>query len=589
MCMPTGELIKNIVTDDRGKLIVEYKDKSGAAILKKVQEKEIGAGLDMNGYNGWLCTYYVYDDFGRLRYTIPPKAVAEMITAGNWTITPDMKSHLCFYQEYDERGNIIVKLSAGAGEVQSVYDNRNRLVLSQDAVQRGRLQWSFSLYDENDRPVITGLFTDSRNRAAMDAFVKSINTGNKLVQLFTGSNEQFTVYNPVAGTDPASLGNICGSCTLTMVNSASYYDDYGPGSKPFEPVSTADFAPTGNAHLQPLQKTARTNGMATGSKIRVLDALYDDGIITNDAFMSSTVYYNEDGAVLQTLGDNIKQGVDVSSVQYDFAGTVLGTHSKHRSATGVYNNFITVTKADFSLLRQPYKSYILFTANAADIANNSKYKLLSEVKWDALGRVTTKTIGADPNNPGQPIETQDFSYNIQGALTGINKDYATALAAGNPLYDQWSRRFGLYLGYDNRDGRFATNRFDGKITGALWRSQGDNTPRKYDYEYDNIGRFTKANFKQIDGFGPGSSNINFGTAKVDLSASVDGYDANGNILSMKQWGIVPGTTGGLLIDNLQYNYDPGFSRLRSVTELEPLIAAIDGKLGDFKDLSANIL
>jgi Domain of unknown function (DUF6443) len=236
-----GMLLKDIVTDDRGKQIITYKDRGGRTVLKKVQEKELGHGLDPDGYDGWLCTYYVFDDLGRLRYTLPPKVVEQMHLVGRWEVRQDMKANLCFYQEYDKYGNIIIKQSAGAGEIHSVYDNRNRLVLSQDANQRNRSQWAFSLYDENDRAVITGLFTDGRDRTTMQTYVSGLNGGNRTVQLFTGSTENFTVYNPVAGTDAANGTNICAPCATTTVNSASYYDTYSNQSLPFEAVTAAQF------------------------------------------------------------------------------------------------------------------------------------------------------------------------------------------------------------------------------------------------------------------------------------------------------------------------------------------------------------
>jgi RHS repeat-associated protein len=575
-------LVLAIMKDDRDRLVVEYKDRAGLVVLKKVQE---AATASTGSYIGWLSTFYVYDDFGRLRYTISPKAVQEMRSAANWTITPAIKKGLCFYQEYDEKGHIVVKHSPDAGDIQSVYDNRDRLVLSQDENQRTRGQWSYSLYDEEDRPVITGLFNDGRNRAAMEAFVKSpsfVTAGNKRVQLFTGANETFIVYNPIAGTDAATGSNMCSTCTITTVNTASYYDRYPAGSFAYQPVSNTDFPPTNNSYIQPLQPTQRTRSMATGGKVRVLNERHDDGIVGNDDFMASTVYYDERATVLQKQANNIKQGIDISSVQKNFNGEILGTHSRHRSATGQYNNFIVASRSDYDLLHRPLNSYLLLTMSAADIGNLSKYKLLNSVKYDALGRVKTKAIGANPSSPGQPLETQDFTYDIQGRLTGVNKDYTTAMYPGNPGYGQWERRFGYVLGYDNADGRFTAPQFGSSATGVQWRSQGDNTPRRYNYTYDNVGRFTSAVFTQIDGFGTGPTQ--WGSNNVDLGSSVGGYDANGNIQSLQQKGIQPGTIGGQLIDDMTYQYRPQSSQLYQINEAAFGGSDVaNGKQGDYKN------
>ncbi len=66
-----GELYKNVTTDEAGNAVVEYKDKEGRVVLKKVQL----AATPGTGHVGWLSTYYVYDDLGNLRYVLPPKAV----------------------------------------------------------------------------------------------------------------------------------------------------------------------------------------------------------------------------------------------------------------------------------------------------------------------------------------------------------------------------------------------------------------------------------------------------------------------------------------------------------------------------------
>jgi hypothetical protein len=79
-----GQLYKTVTIDEAGNAVVEYKDKEGRVILKKVQIGTIAS--DFSGYRGFLCTCYIYDDLNQLRTVIQPKAVAAMITAGNRTI-----------------------------------------------------------------------------------------------------------------------------------------------------------------------------------------------------------------------------------------------------------------------------------------------------------------------------------------------------------------------------------------------------------------------------------------------------------------------------------------------------------------------
>jgi RHS repeat-associated protein len=586
-------LVKNITKDQKGKLIFEYKDLSGNVILKKVQEKD-APNINMLGYAGWLSTYYVYDDFGRLRYTITPKAVADMIAASInniWVVTDPIKNGLCFYQEYDKRGRVIKKHAADGGEVWMVYDKRDRLVLTQDENQRHRSllnppkpnQWSFALYDEHDRSIATGLINDTRGLASMQALADAVsaNVQNVDVALYTGSWVTIKAYLPVAGRAGVAGGLYCAPCTGTFTNSITYYDRYNADAKPF--VSVVAFATSTNT-AEPFVKTDRVNGMAVGGKIRVLDDKYDNLNETDDKFLASTTYYDERTRVIQSHAENIQGGTDYSSMQYDYPGKVLTTNIVHRMPGNEFDNFVSNSKNEYDLLHRPIRlSKAYFKGNADDLSTNENKKL-SEYRYDELGRLKTKKIGANPTNPINPMETLDYSYNMQGMLTGVNKDYALAGAEGGELQfvDQFSRRFGYYLGYENADNKFAAAQYNGNITGVIWRSQGDNKPRKYNYEYDNVDRFVKANFSQKET--PLEATTAYTTVKVDLSASVGGYDANGNILSMLQKGIVPGIQGAIILDNMQYAYYTNSSKLKAVTDLAN--TNYSGKQGDFKDYAA---
>lgn len=579
------KLIKTITKDEKDKIIIEYKDLSGNVVLKKVQEKEPGAGLDLNGYGGWLCTYYVYDDFGRMRYIITPKAVANMLQAGNWDVAP-VKDGLCFYTEYDKRGRSIVTHSPDGGEVWLVYDNRDRLVLSQDENQRHRSpfkpnQWSFSLYDENDRSIVTGLIDDSRSRSAMQTFVDGLTANNLQLSIYTGNGwETITAYNPVAGKKLLG-GYYCQTCTESYTNSVTYYDEYNSSSKAYISLSSGDFPTANSPNAEAPSKSLRTLGIATTSKIRVLDENFDDGLVTNDKFLISTIYIDEKGRTIQSHSENIKGGTDIMSMHYDFAGKLLSTRARHNYPGNPFNDLLIGTVNEYDLLGRAKCLKKLYTKTNTEITDLAKYKTLSTLVQDEFGRAKTKKIGSDPANPSNPLEIQDFSYNIQGSLTGINKDYALSTLNSS----QWDRHLGIYFGYENGDNKFSAPQWNGNITGVVWRSQGDNTPRKYNYEYDNIGRFKNANFLQKEK--PSEPDNTWSSGKVDLSAFVTYADANGNIASMKQTGIIPGTNGGVLIDDLVYQYYNNSNKLLNVADQAFAGSPVqNGKQGDFKNFGS---
>ena len=75
---PAGELNKTVTIDEHGKQVIEYKDKEGKVILKKVQL----LSSPSTGHYGWLCNYYIYS---QLRVVIQPKGV-DILAGSSWSI-----------------------------------------------------------------------------------------------------------------------------------------------------------------------------------------------------------------------------------------------------------------------------------------------------------------------------------------------------------------------------------------------------------------------------------------------------------------------------------------------------------------------
>src|SRR5690606_37382431 len=117
-------------------------------------------------HSGWVCTYYIYDDFGRLRFIISPKAV-DYLDNNGWVLNQTIVDELCYSYRYDEKGRLINKKQPGAGVFTMVYDTRDRLVFTQDANMASKHQWTASLYDPLNRVVIAGLMTYNIDREGL--------------------------------------------------------------------------------------------------------------------------------------------------------------------------------------------------------------------------------------------------------------------------------------------------------------------------------------------------------------------------------------------------------------------------------------
>ena len=553
---PLGVLTKKISIDEKNKRVIQYTDKYGNLILKKV---EVESNADEYLYEKWLSTYYVYDDFGRLRFVIPPKATTFFRDHG-WNIASNLEvaSELCFYYHYDEKGRTIVKHAPGAGEIHLVYDERDRLIFSQDQKQRDRYQqWSFTFYDEFDRIVATGLVNKNENRENLQAGINNKTTRDiKDIKIaINNSTETITIH---------AYGSYQNG--TEVYNTFTIYDDINNYLLHHNYVNYNIPSQANVTYPQTSDLTFRTNGMVMGSVVRIIDANNNDNDPSNDKFMKATNFYDENGRLFQRHDENIKGGEDIASFGFDFIGKVSGIVRKKNVPGTAYTNFITNTYHTYDKLGRVTAVFSNY--------NNTGYKKISSIDYDPFGRIKNKKL-SPAYNSNNGIESLSYDYNIHGWLTGINKQYA--LTTNNA--DQWDHYFGISLGYLSNSNQFTQSQYNGMITGAVWKTQGDNKPKKFDYTYDAAGRYTGATFHEKE-----VPSANWTNSLVDYSVSDILYDENGNLLTLKRKGMIPGIHHGEVIDNLEYHYvkingvELG-NRLAKVIDL----ATSNQLPGDFKD------
>ncbi len=545
-----GTLYKTIRVDEHNKQIVEFKDVEGQVILKKVQftaAADNGAG---SGYSGWLSTYYLYDNLNNLRLAIQPKGV-ELLSANSWNLNWNSSIVLkeqCFRYEYDARKRLVMKKVPAAGDFYMVYDKWDRLVLTQDGNLRVQNKWLFTKYDQLNRPVITGNYTNPSviGQSAMQAYVTSLDMG------------RYETYNPSI-LDRYSLTNSFPATTLGNLLVVTFYDDYnwtgwhGPnwGAKDgsFDsyliPASTTTF-PYADAVIQ----TANPRGLKTGE----WHTNVSNGPIR-------TYIYDDKGRVIQTKTFNVTSAVDVVTTQYSFSGQPLVVISQINKAAPNPQTHTSITKMDYDDLGRLLLTEKTIVSSVNGLAVNKPEKVIVENKYDALGQLKDKILspgfsGVGANGAG--LETLTNDYNIRGWMLGTNRKYL--LDKGTSGYA--NNYFGFDLGYDKTvmssgapDGIF---QYNGNITGVVWKSAGDEVRRKFNYLYDAANRFGRADFYQNSTAGSGGSWVvneaNFSVHGFDADNEfMLKYDANGNMLSMIQHGVKPGTAD-FYVDALRYKY-----------------------------------
>lgn len=541
---PSKQLYKNSTLDEHNKQVIEFKDKDGKLILKKIQmtaNADTGTGKN---HTGWLCTYYVYDELNNLRCVIQPKGV-ELLAANGWDMTYSSSVILneqCFRYEYDERGRMIMKKVPGAGTVYMIYDERDRLVMTQDSALRSAHKWAYITYDALNRPVKTGLLLD--------------NTYYNNATYHRGEAEGVVNY--------PDLGSYTNEVLLQ-----TFYDDYSWRSGEGNPLSATrstsydSYLLGASNSTWPYPQSATTesnqiNGAVTGIKTK---------IIGTSTYLYSISFYDDKGRTIQSQSINQSGGTDINTLQYTWNGQPAITITKHEKTGDNSQTMIVLTKPtydDLYRIRKIEKKISHTKVNSG--AMPSSWTVINENEYDALGRLAVKYLGTDT------LETQNYSYNIRGWLTGVNKPFAVS--------PDGSRWFSYDLGYDRTTISgglvYAAAQFNGNITGVTWCSKGDNEIRKFDYTYDKANRLTSAGFAQVSGA--------YFSSTTDLDFSVQGitYDANGNLLNMNQKGWKLG--GSILIDSMAYGYITNSNKLSYVTDRSNDSTTL---LGDFKEFTNN--
>ncbi|HWB27600.1 MAG TPA: DUF6443 domain-containing protein [Chitinophagaceae bacterium] len=535
---PSGQLSKTVTTDERSNQVVEFKDKEGHVILKKVQN----SSTFYSGHTGWLCTYYIYDDFGYLRMVIQPLGVTKLIAA-SWSFdgstwqTSVIAQELCFSYEYDERGRLIKKRIPGSGEISLVYDTRDHQVMMQDPNLRGPAYWLYTVYDSLGRVTATGKWHNTGDRSYHQNLAN--NGGN-----YPNPNSEWTIVTRTYYDDYSWVSG-SGSGLPT-----SAYTGYNSNTNDFYTASDVTFP-----YPRSLTTTNLTRGMVTGTMVNVINTSIN---------LYSLSFYDDRMRILQTQSTNYTGDIDTVINQYSFIGQVLRTlvcHGKGGTNAQAYQVLTKMTYDAGGRVTQMTQK----TGTSAEV-------IIASNTYDELGELAQKNIGQQRNSltdysySSQPLDGLAYTYNIRGWLRGINKDYANAVNNTN-----W---FGMELNYDYG---FTSTQLNGNIAGIKWRNANDGAMRAYGFTYDKENRLNKADFTQ-----------NAGGSTWDLSAGIDfsvhaiSYDGNGNIAAMNQMGLKLNTA--TLVDSLVYGYNTNSNRLKYVTDK---VNDTSAHLGDFTEINNN--
>jgi RHS repeat-associated protein len=521
-----GSLRMQEVIDEDGRKVREWKDMQGKVVLKE-------AGV---GTSEATQTHYVYDDYDRLRWVIPPQMIQYVPPQKPWSLSPsdDLAKRFAYYYRYDGKGRVVAKQLPGADPVYFVYDQGDRVVLTQDGKQRSedRLKWTAAVYDSFGRVRMTGVI-DVQETTPED------------VQSWF--DQYFAITNSTAFLEDGILHG--------QLLTQSWYDGYSHLPSGFDELRYQPFD-----HLEmPSEYSIRTTGMPTAQLVTVLNP--EEGKAHQ---LLSAIYYDKEGRTIQTVSQLYDGGIARQSNRYSWSGLITAEEYRVEGSPMVQG---------FSLYREADYDHAGRLLQVRQRVNDDKLQNVSLSHYDALGRLSELRYvpsskyweyGSEVDRtvlqvkeeqllkdyrwePNQEVPTFrnalniTYRYNIRGWLTDIND---VDNAADN--------LFALRLNYTGSSlGRDESTQYTGNIGEALWTywnaENGQVEGAAYAYSYDALNRLTRADWHERN---MGWTGWNRTPEKYDTQYQ---YDKNGNITDLLRFG--KNGERFEMIDYLKYFYN----------------------------------
>lgn len=322
-------------TDEDGCRSYTFKDSEGRVLLVRLQEGDVFSD-----------TYSVYDSFGRLCYVLPP-SYQENADLNLWA----------YQYAYDGLGRCIRKKYPGCGEVCYVYDNADRVIRSEDGVQRSRSRYTSYAYDAFGRLASTSEMTHASGG------------GQDVV-----NSRLLNHYDSYDFLDAPELSAIKDSLCYRALSGF------------------------GVRYINVDTPSASSQGMLTGTSV--------DGDISGESGtrLYAVFYYDRHGNVIQQCSTNHLGGFDRDYYSYTFTGKV-SSHRHVHTASGRASRVYTETYSYDFLDRLVRVTHQMDNAPAVTLFENV---------YDSLGRLSSRAYH------GLSGDSVTYSYNIRGWLTGIH-------------------------------------------------------------------------------------------------------------------------------------------------------------------------
>ncbi len=251
-----------------------------------------------------------------------------------------------FQYKYDGRRRMTHKKVPGAEWVYMVYDQRDRLVMTQDGEQRKTNKWTFTKYDPLNRPVVTGLYNTGTTVVDQPTMQGNVDTYyNQVASSSWAWYETFSTSGSLHGYDNKSYPN-----TNLDVLTVTYYDNYdfktlfGSG---YDYVNdNLNAAPlAGVTYSQPATPNYAVIGQVTGTKVKVLGG---------STYLKTVSYVDDKYRPIQSIADNAVGYLDRTSMLPDFVGKVLATKTTTNNTRLHWKDLVRVTPIGSNLVASAF-------------------------------------------------------------------------------------------------------------------------------------------------------------------------------------------------------------------------------------------
>ncbi len=511
------ELMVSTATDESGLVTKSYADSYGRIVLSRVVRAD----------NSFLDTYYVYNELGQQRFVIPPLAVSFT------NPSTDIMNKLIFQYKYDNQGRLVEQKTPGADWIYTVYDEWDRVVLTQDGHLRNSNDWIFTKYDQYNREIIAGIYHSSASRSSLASTVAG----------FTNRYES-VANNSIGYTLAATFPTSVSSSDLLSI---TYYDNYDFKDQTNWDTESNNFSLNLPSEISGTQ-ASNALGQTTGSKIKILG---------ENTWLNTVVYYDEDLNPLQAIAENHLGGVDIISSQSDWLGREVKSFLQHSTTNGNVDVLMEYTYDHGGRLLQEVCKF-----------NSEPSFILASYEYNELDQLVEKNLHST-NNGNSFLQSIDYRYNIRGWLTSINNSTLTNDGAIN---DDNNDLFGIEFIYQNNESGFNSPRYDGNITAVKWMTDNlVDQPKQqiYAYGYDDIQQFKTAEYASKNG-------SNWTGDLGDYDVTVDGYDDNGNIEGVERFADIDGVKTE--IDDLEFTYVANSNQLKNTKDHAQNEYGFDDKL-----------